>query len=183
MNSVPFRLLTRAFPASIFLLTILTCLGCSQQEPPPPPEPVRVSNEALDLTITDLGSEWKVTINEGMKLTLAPADPEKEGTVEVLVGPEETGPNLVAAVEGHRTAIESLPEGHYSGARELSGPLGAAFYSRGRFTDGTSTIEETRIFALHPRSNRIIELVYRYPAGDDSSTRVGEMIDLLARIE
>ena len=116
-------------------------------------------------------------------MIVVPANSERQGTVEFLVGPEEEGVNLVEALDSHRAHIEGLSDGVYSGAQELTGPMGSAFYSRGRYGDGASTIEETRIFSLHPRSSRMVEMVYRYPAGDDSSTRVGELIELFAEVE
>ncbi|RLE33627.1 MAG: hypothetical protein DRJ61_06855 [Acidobacteria bacterium] len=120
---------------------------------------------------------------QGKTLVLAPSNPERHGTIEFLVGPEEPGINLVATVETHREDIENHSDGVYSGAQELSGPMGAAFYSRGRFTGADGTVEETRLLSIHPRSNRIVEMVYRYPAGADSSERVGELIELFGEVE
>ncbi len=164
---------------TILLAVIAPGVGCS----PAPPPPTGVSNPELDLSISDLGDAWVIDSNLGKTLVLAPSNPERQGTIEFLIGPEETGINLVAAVETHRLDIESRPDGIYSGAQELTGPMGAAFYSRGRFTGADGTVEETRLLSIHPRSSRIVEMVYRYPAGDDSSERVGELIELFGEVE
>ncbi len=177
----PSRSLRMEIPVSFAILLVVAGLGmgCS----PAPPPPAGVSNTELDLSIGDLGDAWVVKTNQGTSLVIAPSDPERQGTIEFLVGPEEEAVNLIAAVETHRKDIENRPDGVYSGAQELTGPMGTAFYSRGRYGDGGSTMEETRILGMHPRSSRIIEMVYRYPAGDDSSTRVGELIELFAEVE
>jgi len=39
------------------------------------------------------------------------------------------------------------------------------------------------ILELHPDRDRILELRYRYPAGRDSSARVGELVAVLGEIE
>jgi hypothetical protein len=92
--------------------------------------------------------------------------------------------NLVAAVEDHRSAIESRTGGTYHGARELEGPLGVAFYSRGSYTaDDGSRIEETLLTAIHPDGDRRLDLVYTYPAGEDSAERVTSLLDLLASVD
>jgi hypothetical protein len=166
-------------------LTVIICLivpglGCS---PPPPPPPTGITNAELGLSIGSLGKEWALDTNNQRTLILVPSNPERRGTVEFIVGPEENGINLVAAVNDHRQEIEARPGGVYSGAQELSGPMGTAFYSRGRYDDGDSTLEETRLFSIHPRSSRMLQIVYRYPAGDDSSQRVGELINLLGEVE
>lgn len=168
-------------PALAACLVVLFALGsgCS----PTPPLPAGISNTTLDLSIGSLGDDWVVGTNQGLTLVIVPADPERHGTIEFVVGPEEVGVNLVAAVEAHRNEIENRPDGVYSGAQELTGPMGTAFYSRGRFMGAGGAVEETRLLSIHPRSSRIVELVYRYPAGDDSSTRVSELIELFAEVE
>ncbi len=166
--------------AALISLALLAGLGtgCS----PTPPPPIGVSNDQLDLSIGELPEGWVVKTNQGPDLIVVPSDPERLGTVEFIVGPEETGINLVSALEDHRKDIEGRPEGAYSGAQELKGPMGTAFYSRGRFTDSGVTTEETRILSLHPRSSRMVQMVYRYPAGDDSSTRVRDLIELFGEV-
>ena len=162
-------------------LVVLSGLGSGCSPSPPPPE--GLSNTVLDLSIGNLGNDWIVETNQGQTLVIVSSNPERSGTLEFIVGPEEVGINLVAAVEAHRIEIESRPDGVYSGAQELTGPMGTAFYSRGRFTGADGTVEETRLLSIHPRSSRIVEMVYHYPAGDDSSTRVGELIELFAEVE
>ncbi len=171
--------LPKLISLTILLAVIPLGTGCS----PAPPQQTDTSNAELDISLGDLGDAWVIEANLGGTLFLAPSNVERQGKIEFLVGPEEPGINLVAAVETHREDIESRPDGVYSGAQELTGPMGTAFYSRGRFKGADGTVEETRLLSIHPRSSRIVEMVYRYPAGDDSSERVGELIELFAEVE
>lgn len=166
----------------LFLVAMVTGCGATDQ-PEGPALANDVSNPSLGLTIVGLPPVWAVAVNEGERLELIPLDAERPGLVRVSVGPEETGVNLVAAVDAHKLMIESSEGGVYSGAQELSGPLGVAFYSRGRYEEHGSMVEETRIFALHPTASRLLVFEYTYPAADDSSTRVSELIELFALVE
>lgn len=165
--------------AAVCMIFIGLELGCSQ----PPPPPVGTSNAQLDLSIGNLGDDWIVETNQGSILTFRRSDPERPGTIDMIVGPEEDGVNLVEAMDTHRQTIENLPDGSYFGGQELTGPMGTAFYSRGRYSLEGATVEETRILSIHPRSSRLFEIVYRYPAGEDSSTRVGELVEVFAEVE
>lgn len=186
-TQVAFRIRSIRFQPTLVVMSEITALivalgllaGCT----PKAPAPTGVSNPILDLSIAYLGDEWAVQTNEGSSLTLVPSNGERQGTIEFLVGPEQEGINLVEALDVHRGHIESLPDGVYSGGQELTGPMGTAFYSRGRFSEESMTTEETRILGMHPRSSRMIEVIYRYPAGEDSATRVGELIELFAQVE
>ncbi len=174
-------MLPTRFWSLVTCLAVLIALGsgCS----PAVPRQENISNETLDLSIGYLGDDWIVEINQGQTLVVVPSDPEYHGTLEFVVYPEENGINLVAALDSHRIEIEGRPGGVYSGAQELTGPMGTAFYSRGRFTGADGTVEETRLLSIHPRFSRIVEMVYLYPAGDDSSKRVGELIELFGEVE
>jgi len=173
----------RFLSASVLGVSLVILIGLGTACSPTPPPPDGISNTTLDLSIGHLRDDWLVETNQGRDLVIVPSDPERQGTLEFVVGPEETSINLVAALDTHRKEIESRPDGVYSGAQELTGPMGTAFYSRGRFTGSDGTVEETRLLSIHPRSSRIVEMVYQYPAGDDSSTRVGELIELFAEVE
>jgi len=182
LNSAVSILLKRprgTIPVSIILLTLI--VGCGRGQGPPPARSVH--NPALNVTVSDLPPEWDIQANSGDRLELRPAGEERTGLVTITVGPEEQGINLVAAIESHRAEIESMNGGRYSGAQELSGPLGAAFYSRGRYETDGGPVEDTRIYALHPTASRLLILDYTYPAADDSSVRVGELIELFALVE
>jgi len=124
-----------------------------------------------------------VTDNQGTSLELRPADEYVGGILWFAVGPEQQGVNLVAAVKEHQERIEGLPEGEYKGAQELQGPLGTAFYSRGRYVEDGAVVEETVILTIHPSNNRLLTISYRYPAGEDSARRVEQLIDVLSYLE
>lgn len=156
----------------------------------PPEEAVSVTSRVATIEFPELG--LRVTVDTSMFTTdaggdepavLQTAEPADPGRILLEARPPEHGQNLPAAVTEHRAFIEQQDDGRYLGSQELVSPLGAAFYSRGRYSaDGRET-EETVIFALHPAGDRMITLSYRYPAGDDSSTRVERLFEVLENVE
>ena len=165
------------------LLAVISFSGCGgPPEEPPAPTIERIHNERLDITASLESDVWTLVENSGDLLRFGPTVEGAGGTATASVGPIETGVNLVEAVKTHQAGIEGKPGGSYAGAQELSGPLGTAFYSRGRYEDGETTMEETCIFGLHPRARRRLDLCYSYPAGDDSAARVQTLIELFATL-
>ncbi len=162
----------------ISAVAIVLTLGlgaCKQKEEAPAPPPAeRVENSQLGVAIAALPPVFKVAANEGTRLELVPAAEGLTGTLAVVAGEAETGGiNLVAAVEDHKTEIEAREGGEYKGQRELGSQLGTAFYSRGHYPgDDGATVEETVIFLVHPWGDRTLQLVYRYPAADDTKVRI-----------
>lgn len=141
-------------------------------------EPVRVESAGLGVALADLDSFFQVASTDGGTIVLTPADPAVAGELTVSADEPKAlgGVNLVAAIEDHKVSIEAR-EGEFKGQRELGGPLGTAFYSRGHYTaeDGTPT-EETIIFTVHPLGDRVLRLVYAYPQGEDSAQRIQEQL-------
>lgn len=167
---------------AVLALALAAVISCGPPAEQAPAEPV-ITNSNLNLVVEAPGPEWTLTANEDDRISLAPGDPEKAGSVTLTAGAPEPNVNLVLAVKAHQEAIEQRPGGQYFGAQELGGSIGTAFYSRGRFTDSDgSTIEEVSIFGLHPSESRMLQLVYRYPAAEDSGERVSSLIGLLALI-
>ena len=162
------------------MVLALTALTCSQPTPPPDPG---VENIDLGIKLMSVPDGLAVAVNQGRNLELRPTGEGIVGVVRFAVGPEQRGVNLVAAVQKHKTHIEGLPDGAYKGAQELQGDFGTAFYSRGRYIDSGSSIEETVLFLIHPSGNRLLEIQYRYPAGDDSAARVEQLVGVLAELE
>ncbi len=174
----------------ILSLTIALSLGlggCKQQEEAPPPPPAeRVENAQLGVAIAALPAVLRVTANDGATIELVPAAEGGTGSLSVAAGEAETGGiNLVAAVEGHKAEIVAREGGEYKGQRELGSQLGTAFYSRGHYPgDDGATVEETVIFLVHPWGDRTLQLIYRYPAADDTQVRIQEhLFSLLGELE
>ncbi len=162
--------------------------GCKEQEeaPPPPPPAERVENAQLGVAIAALPSILRLTANEGATIKLAPSAEGVTGELTVVAGEAESGGiNLVAAVEGHKAEIGAREGSEYKGQRELGSQLGTAFYSRGHYPgDDGSTVEETVIFLVHPWGDRTLQLVYRYPAADDTQVRIQDhLFTLLGELE
>jgi hypothetical protein len=168
--------------------TALTCLvvtalglaACAPQEQQAPGE---VVNQALGIRLAPLPPGFVVSTNQGPVLELSLAGQDDGGVISFEVGPEDSSPNLIAAMSANQRRIQSLPKGDYKGGQELQGPLGTAFYSRGLYDDGSGLVEETRIFTVHPNESKILTLVYRYPAAADSSVRVTQLLEIFALVD
>jgi hypothetical protein len=169
--------------ALLSLALALALLSCAQPPEPPPPPPPGVENAELDIKLASVPQGLRVAANEGRSLELEPVDPAVGGAIWFEVGPEEIGVNLVTAVQDHQQYIEGLPDGTYMGAQELQADFGTAFYSRGRYTEDGAAVEETVIFRIHPRASRLLSIDSRYPARDDSSQRVEQLIEVLSYLE
>ena len=174
---------------SLGLLLLLGLVGCQaeqQEAAPSAPEPVRVENAEVGIALASLPAFFRVDVNEGDRLVLAPADPAVAGELTISAGePQRSGINLVAAIEEHKAQLAERADGEFKGQRELGGPLGTAFYSRGRYTgdDGTA-MEEIKIFVIHPWGDRRLNLDYVYPAGDDSAQRLqDQMFEVFGELE
>lgn len=172
---------------SVAFVAMALLTACQQQEAEAPVEapPERVENAALAVAIADLPSLFQVQTNDGAVLDLVPSDPALEGVLSVATHtPETAGINLVAAVERHKADIESRVDGAFKGQRELGTPMGTAFYSRGHFTADGRAMEETAVFMIHPAGDRELHLVYVYPAGDDTASRLqDQLFEVLGEIE
>lgn len=160
----------------------LAALTCSKPAPPPD---TSIENTELGIKLASLPGGLALSANQGSTLELKPADERTSGRVWFIARPERegVGVNLVAAVQDHQAEIEGMPDGSYMGAQELQGDVGTVFYSRGRFSEAGSEIEETVLFLIHPDGNRLLEIHYRYPAGTDSAARVEQLIGVLAEME
>ena len=168
-------------PRVLALLAVaLTALTCSQ---PVPPEETGVENAELGIKLVSVPEGLTVVANEGRTLVLKPTAEGAEGSIVFAVGPEQPSINLVATVQNHQARIEAMPDGVYKGGQELTGDFGAAFYSRGRFSEAGRTMEETVLFLIHPSAYRLLEIRYLYPAGSDSAARVEQLISVLGQVE
>ncbi len=168
-------------PRVLALLAVaLTALTCSR---PAPPEDPGVENAELGIRLVSVPEGLTVVANEGRTLVLKPSAEGADGSIVFAVGREQPSVNLVAAVKNHQARIEAMPDGAYKGGQELTGDFGAAFYSRGRFSEDGTTMEETVLFLIHPSANRLLEFRYLYPAGNDSAARVEQLISVLGQLE
>ncbi len=131
--------------------------GCARVEP---------SSHALELAC------------ELIETTETPAGPV--GSIYLELGEPTEGHIELAEVsaidvirEEQRPLFEALPGGEFLGVGGtlFYGPFGAARYARGRFQaeDGT-TLQRIRLFMVHPMENRLVNLVYDHPPGDNTDT-------------
>jgi len=174
---------TRARSARVLLTTTLlvSLLGCGGAEAPADPAVERLESAVLDLALAVVPAGFSVGDN-GDPLVLVRAD--DDGTIHVTADvPTDFGIDVVQVANDQKSDYEGRPGGIFSGAQKLVSPLGQATYARGRWDTEDGTVEETRVFALHPTANRLLTLTYRYPAGDDSAERVAQLLEVLGELE
>ena len=144
--------------------------GCARVEP---------SSHALELAC------------ELLETTETPAGPV--GSVYLELGePTESHIELaeVSAIdvirEEQRPLFEALPGGEFLGVGGtlFYGPFGAARYARGRFqAEDGATLQRIRLFMVHPMENRLVNLVYDHPPGDNADTAARVNNHLLVLLE
>ena len=158
------------------LVVAATASGC-KKEPPPPPT-VRVENPQLGVAIAALSpADFVLAANDGASIELLPAGEGASGTISVVAGePEVGGINLVAAVQHHKSEVLEGPDGDYKGQTEYMSPLGTTFASRGRFSSDLGLIEERVVYMVHPWGDRTLQVIYRYPAADDTQARLDALM-------
>ncbi|HVR30433.1 MAG TPA: hypothetical protein VMS86_12980, partial [Thermoanaerobaculia bacterium] len=166
----------------------LVLFGCGEEDPTEPTlaPPERIENPDLRIAITDLPGGFDLVTNAGARLELAREPGLPPGRAWVEVGPPVEGAiNLIEIIRDERQAFEALPGGSFSGNGELVLPDGRpAYYSRGRFQDEGTLVEEFRVRAVHPvESDRLLLVFYRYPAGEDSAQRLEDVLYLVGEIE
>ena len=173
----------RTFVTLTAALTLLLLpAACSRPDTGPGQAPAGVEIPALGLELATLPEGFVVASSSDTGLVLEPADTDREGSIEITGAPEDLGPNLVEAVRAHQREIEARPGGEYLGARELVGPLGTAFWSRGRYTEDGRVLEEAVVFTLDPRQERIVKIASVYPAGEDSAGRIQALLAVLGEL-
>ena len=173
-------------------------IGC--QTAPEEAGPTRIALEVQGLGLVDLpdgcarvepSSHALELACELIETTETPAGPV--GSIYLELGePTESHIELaeVSAIdvirEEQRPLFEALPGGEFLGVGGtlFYGPFGAARYARGRFQaeDGT-TLQRIRLFMVHPMENRLVNLVYDHPPGDNTDTAARVNNHLLVLLE
>jgi len=167
----------------LLLATVLAMPACSRKAAPPTHAAAPVAAPGLGLEIGKVPDGFRLVSKSAKDIVLAPKGKTASGRVVISLLPAAAGLNLVEAVHRHQAAVSARPDGAYLGAQELTGPLGTAYWSRGRFTADGKPVEETVIFTLDPSGRRIVSIRYTYPAGGDSRERVRSLLDVLGEIE
>jgi hypothetical protein len=142
-----------------------------------------VDNHVLGIRLAALPEGFAVASNGPDGIVLARGR-EPDGRLVVTASPVEGAVNLVEAVKARQRAAETSG-GRFLGSRELRTPWGAAFTARSRppATDG-GLREETAVFALHPGNPaRMLVATYSYPAGEDTTARIQQLLDVVAQID
>lgn len=176
----PFDLLT-----TLAVLVTLSLVAC--KSPAPEPQAVagpRLENADLGLALATVPAGFDVESSDGEGIQLDGNSPATAGgTVTITSGPIESGGvNLVAESQARIDRFAEIG-GSSFGSRELQGPIGTAFTVRGRRPVESGEVEETWIYAIHPITNRLVTLVYEYPAGEDTQARIGQVLEVFGEVE
>lgn len=168
---------------TLLLLAGIACIGCSDSQTEQTAPALRVENSDLGIAIAVLPPPFVVGANDGPVLELNAPGEAGEGALFFETTAEISGGiNLVAEAEGMRDWFEQQPGGQYFGNLELGTPLGPAFTSRGSYALEGVEVEEIRVFAIHPESNRLLRLTYRYPPGEGKE-RLQQLAEVLGEVE
>ena len=171
-----------ALLCSLLIAPLLACAGSEEA----PSEPVSTRVESVDLGIALASTVgFEVATNEGGQLELLTSDDRPQGRFWMTLGEtQDGGINLVEVVNAQKAVYEGMPEGAFSGNRELMMADGRpGYYSRGQFDENGYRVEEIRVTALHPSENRVLQAHYRYPFADDSSERLNDLLVLVGELE
>ena len=168
--------------ANLALSAAIALYGCSAGQPEPAAAP-RVENSSLGIAIAALPPPFIIGANEGPILELRAPGEEGEAVLFIETTAELSGGiNLIAEAEGMQEWFEEQPEGRYFGNLELGAPLGPAFTSRGSYLLEEVAVEELRLFAIHPTSNRLLRMTYRYGPGEGKE-RLQQLAEVLGEVE
>lgn len=144
--------------------------GCARVEPSP--HALELACELLETTETPAGPVGSIFLELG------------EPTESHIELAEVSAIDVIR--EEQRPLFEALPGGEFLGVGGtlFYGPFGAARYARGRFQaeDGT-TLQRIRLFMVHPMENRLVNLVYDHPPGDNADTAARVNNHLLVLLE
>jgi len=173
----------RNLPIILVAGFLIFATACGPGESPPAGAKKALPAPGLGIALGSVPVAFRVASTATDRLVLVPADPKLGGSLTIAAEAPDTGLNLQEAVKRHRKEIEARPDGTYVGATELSGAMGTAYWSRGRYRSAVGKLEETRIVTLDPSQKRILDLTYVYPAGTDSRERVTALLDVVSEIE
>ena len=193
---------TSRFRTAFFVLVgtgvSIAHIGC--QAAPEEAGPTRIALEVQGLGLVDLpdgcarvepSTHALELACELIETTETPAGPV--GSIYLELGePTESHIELaeVSAIdvirEEQRPLFEALPGGEFLGVGGtlFYGPFGAARYARGRFqAEDGATLQRIRLFMVHPMENRLVNLVYDHPPGDNADTAARVNNHLLVLLE
>lgn len=171
--------------ANSLIPAALILAACQSAPDEPAAETAMPSVEAVSagIRVVELPSPFRVVVNEPDRFELdSPTHPGSRVRV-TLGGSQSSGLNIVEIVKQELAAFEALPDGESFGQTQLVAPIGLAYMVRGRHSAEGATVEELKALVVHPWGNRLLTVAYSYPAGDDTSERGGELMELLGEIE
>ena len=165
----------------IAAMVVLAWTAACGSRQPTSAQLVRVENPRLGIAVADVPKPFELETNQGSTLRFASPG---SGVLWFEVGPEMTvGINLVEEVKKRKAAFEEMPDGQYFGNRELGTPIGPAYTARGAYPGTEGTVEEIWVYTLHPSSNRLLTMIYRYPSSDEAPKRAAQLMSILGEVE
>ncbi len=171
-------------PLIVILIFKVTLLNCSKKEATnvQEQETKKITSNSYQLVVTALPEDCDVISAENMEFECAFAN--ERATLKITFLPEEEGMNLVEISKKQKEYFENLG-GEFKGTRELYGPFKTAFTARGRYQKNGKTIENLKIFTIHPTLKRVIKLEMEYvlDAENETNARVTQIINMLGELE
>lgn len=140
----------------------------------------RAESPQLGLALASVPEGFQVV--QESELRLRRTD-DQTGEVWVEVGPIVESINLVQEVRDWEKRFDEMPGGDFKGQMELGTQFGSAYSVRGRFLNGDLEVEQFRLMSLHPSDYRLLSLIYTYPAGEDSTMRSNQIMEVFAQLE
>lgn len=171
----------------VFVWPLVLILGaCGEGEAPRVAEVERAGFTATSagVRLSTLPGAFEVVVNDDERLELTVPALQGPSTIFITLGALEAGGlNIVERVKEELARFDARPEGQSFGQTKLVAPMGLTYMVRGRYRQDDVTFEELRALLVHPWGNRLLRLVYRYPAADDSSERGRQLMELLGEME
>ena len=166
--------------------TIVLAFGACGSEPAAPPAAADTSLTAPSvlLRLTATPEVFELAANDAERLEFTAPSLAGPSTMTITLGDPETGGlNILEHLEQQLASFRELPEGVSFGQTQLVAPIGLTFMLRGRYREAEREVEELRAILVHPASNRLLTISYRYPAGEDTAERGRQLMELLGEME
>ncbi len=178
MNQAKSFLLSLA--AAGILLVACQPSNSSAPEQDAPATSERAESPQLGLALANVPEGFQVV--EENELRLQRTD-DQTGEVWIEVGPVVESINLVQEVRNWEKRFDEMPGGDFKGQMELGTQFGSAYSVRGRYLEGDLEVEQFRLMSLHPNEYRLLSLIYTYPAGEDSTMRSNQVMEVFGELE
>lgn len=179
---------------TLALVVAMTACGGDDQAPQPiamdapeiapPAEPqVHEPSGPSGYHVARVPGGWTQSSRSGDRIMLTAARSD-DSWVVAAVEPDVLGSELERGVAQHLLDVERSEGGEHLGTGTVdTDNLGTAVWSLARFDEDEEVRDELVLFVSHPSEYAAISLRYLYPASDDASSRLIELVEIANGIE